>query len=1059
MHLYRSVGVRLDIALSVEKTEESCWLAVRSDILPWVHHKVNFNALTRYSSAGSIASHRGGASRTPPPTPDDHSPAPSFKVDRLKVKAYADQIKFALWNGELDADGLCIVVPRVNVTSLSEAMPGKGLVSDETKIDLGGVKATLLDVIDCYDFPAHENHGIFGLLTKWHGMITEEEHIVEAASVVILDHPVEGEGGGVEELFREKQAREEDDDDDERSKPKDGGEGYRPTLAGFISNHNNLKPPPENLPLFSRNPKSPPQVSSPRRTRLSPQKKRATIGFSHSTLSLTHDTSISNLSADLDAASSTAGDGPNDEDDAFVTWTVLVRGMRLLWTLDIRDAVVLVVGDLLHTLELMSLQRKSERAASTRSRNNSALDDSTLGSDQGRALVDFGGGLMLPAAAGIFMTGNSDDDDDDEEPESALTHLLLRRKESTASSAVSNDERRDSLGSELGYKISRPDSLEIPPAPLNPIARNASSSSVMSKRASTSLLGMDLRQSSLSNFASLASPSPSQSGTTPRHRAPTTADNANITAEKRRREELERDRVEAKIKDELAKYRVTFQVHLTNPQVQLHSNQTSGSVVIGSQGAYIEGREFLKLVRDNSSQFGDRTGPSGAIVEGEGRSMLKKSEVRYMLDRVEAYAMPTDVDLSAGLQWLELVSVRELEKRKRKQGEAEKRRRKEEEEARRKFEEEGTHDHGSSDDENDLEGQGHRRKQSGLEKLMLGDDDSSATGSHAESFQSGSDSSSFSDEEDLDEFDVYPGSHPTGQTHAASNAKLTFAPPSLLRKMWHEFTIRSRQISYSKPLAMAEEGELGDVPDEIGGTGGGLKDDFGLDGFRQQPPTIDSLLVDTPELSFALDTEQFFTTLDVVRHVLLAPPAPKREYEVVREDVERPRARSASATSPHSPTNRESRTASGSMAEGVKRRAAVRRQSTLSGRTISSSERETMAPESSGGWWSDVQNTINGIDVSTKRGRLQMKDAMQEVISELEEIKADTGQTRVIKWGAGKVSWRIKKRGGGGETSVADDDVEVVLTNLEGTHDFYDDGSLSTDFGIGNVYVKVSERF
>ena len=270
--------------------------------------------------------------------------------------------------------------------------------------------------MDCYDFPIYENHGIFGLLTKWHGRIEEEDHIVEATSVVILDHPVEGEGGGVEELFRERKAREEDYDDEE-PKPKDGGEGYRPTLVGFHHNHKNLKPPPENLPLFSRNPKSPPQVSTPRRTRASPMKKRATIGFSHSTLSLTHDTSISNLSAELDATSSSGGgDGADDEDDAFVTWTVLVRGMRLLWTIDIRDAVVLVVGDLLHTLELMSLQRKHEGGGlSTRSRNNSTIDDSTLGSDQGRTLVDFGDGLMLPAAAGIFMTGTSDDDDDDEE--------------------------------------------------------------------------------------------------------------------------------------------------------------------------------------------------------------------------------------------------------------------------------------------------------------------------------------------------------------------------------------------------------------------------------------------------------------------------------------------------------------------------------------------------------------------------------------------------------------------------------------------------------------------
>ena len=241
---------------------------------------------------------------------------------------------------------------------------------------------------------------------------------------------------------------------------------------------------------------------------------------------------------------------------------------------------------------------------------------------------------------------------------------------------------------------------------------------------------------------------------------------------------------------------------------------------------------------------------------------------------------------------------------------------------------------------------------------MLDDDDSSATGSRVDSFQSASDTS----EEDLDEFDVFPGgSHPVGQTHAASNAKLTFAPPRLLRKMWHEFTIRSRQISFSKPLTMAEDGELVDVPGEIGP--GGLEDHFGLDGLdglKQETATIDTLMVDTPELSFALDTEQFFTTLDVVRHVLLAPPGQKKEYEVVREDMERPRARSTSATSPRSPTYRESRSQSGSMTEGVKRRATVRRQSMMSGRTISSSDRDTSAtPEPSGGWWSEIQKSIN----------------------------------------------------------------------------------------------------
>ena len=111
----------------------------------------------------------------------------------------------------------------------------------------------------------------------------------------------------------------------------------------------------------------------------------------------------------------------------------------------------------------------------------------------------------------------------------------------------------------------------------------------------------------------------------------------------------------------MKRYRVGFQVHLTNPQVQLHSKQTKGSVVIAMSGAYVEGREFLKLVRDNSHYFKER----GGAIDDVNAGILKKNEIRYMLDRVEAYAMPTDIDVSAGLQWLEVISMEEKERRER----------------------------------------------------------------------------------------------------------------------------------------------------------------------------------------------------------------------------------------------------------------------------------------------------------------------------------------------------------------------------------------------------------
>jgi hypothetical protein len=36
------------------------------------------------------------------------------------------------------------------------------------------------------------------------------------------------------------------------------------------------------------------------------------------------------------------------------SWTVVVSGMKLLWTIDIRDAVVLLVGNFMRTSEILT---------------------------------------------------------------------------------------------------------------------------------------------------------------------------------------------------------------------------------------------------------------------------------------------------------------------------------------------------------------------------------------------------------------------------------------------------------------------------------------------------------------------------------------------------------------------------------------------------------------------------------------------------------------------------------------------------------------------------------
>ncbi|GMH48247.1 hypothetical protein TrLO_g884 [Triparma laevis f. longispina] len=1098
---FRSDSMNLDFDVKLNKGIGSgCWIALRGDVLPWFYHKADFGN-TRTSSVASLAE-----SKISPPTPPitnlETNPPPSLEVSRLKVKAYANEIKCGMWHGVFDADGLCIVVPVVNVLSVSEKLSDEaGLVSNETQIDLGGVKATLLDVVDCYEWeapgklPSGGGGGgeIFTLLSKWHSQITELDYIVEANSLIILDHPLSQDSdessttfSSVSELFMNWERKEVEEEE--------GVTNWRPILNNFKANHKELRPPTSYIPIFQRSAqkakpnKDPATPSSPpRKQRTSPQ-KRATIGFAPPPLA--HNASFSELSSAASARDLTEDlDADIDEDESFVTWTVLVAGMRLLWTLDIRDAVMGIVGDLLHTLELMSLQKKFDTKVS-RSRTNTMERSNSVGS-QVADLKDFGGGLMLHPSAGIFMGRNDSDlssDSDDEGPSYLNSLLRINRKDSTASSVMSMSE--EDLVEEQRLEdgilgIKRPDSLEIP-APKPPPRNVSTGAGSVSRRASSSLVGLDMRHSSTSNYLNALTPTSASTANTP-HNA---RDDAKATVEKLKRREEKRERVEAKMKEAMSKYRVTFQVHLLNPQFQLHSNQTSGSVVISSQGAYIEGRDFLKLVRDNSLQFGERAG----VVDIESSvNLLKKSEVRYVLDRVEAYAMPTNVDLNAGLQWLELVSMEEIARREKR--EAEEGRKEKEAALKRaaKIELEIADNtkiggRGGGKDEVDVFEEYGRinRKGSQLDRMfgIAGEEDTDVE-DFDEDEDDDKDTVSVEEKrggEEEDKFDdsrvpqtpvLSPKKH---ETAASSFQKMTFVPPSLLRKMWEEFTIRSHQVTYSKPLMMAIDSSGDGVSPFIGDDESVFEGDLDNANYlpqEQAPATIDSLILDVPELSFLLDSEQFFTTLDVVRHVLLAPPPQKREYEFVRHDFEaggrettvslypRPTSvRSGGSMGLESPTNRMGRAQSGSMAEGVARRAAVRRESVSLRRPSTtshvSSERDEVEGGKGGGGggrWEEIKRTIDKIDTTTKRGRAQMKELMQDVMSELEGVKMESSQVRAIKWTVSRASWRIKKKHES-MTAVADDDVEVVLTNVEGNHEFFEDGSLETVFELENAFIR-----
>lgn len=89
----------------------------------------------------------------------------------------------------------------------------------------------------------------------------------------------------------------------------------------------------------------------------------------------------------------------------------------------------------------------------------------------------------------------------------------------------------------------------------------------------------------------------------------------------------------------------TFNLHLSNPQIQFHSEKTGGSIIIGLRGAYIEARKFMNLFA--KEEFFEKD-------DFRLETLLRRTEFAYTLDRLELFSINDNVDVDVGLQWLEV---------------------------------------------------------------------------------------------------------------------------------------------------------------------------------------------------------------------------------------------------------------------------------------------------------------------------------------------------------------------------------------------------------------------
>ena len=258
-----------------------------------------------------------------------------------------------------------------------------------------------------------------------------------------------------------------------------------------------------------------------------------------------------------------ASDPHADAAKKMVPWTVLVAGMKLLWTVDIRDSVISIVKDVLFAINFMTVNlRGTPQLLDADAEHECSVEDTGDVNDETTDFVEM---EESDHSAVEIVVGETVEEahimpvifniDRDSKPKSALDYLL--RHSHNAESSIASPLRSPSVES---YRDSLRHIIE---------SFNGSTNSAVP----------------------------------------------------------------------------TFDLHLSNPQIQFHSAKTGGSVIIGIRGAYIEGKKFIHLLAKNEDYEKD---------DFRLESLFRRTEFLYTLDRMELFCVSNTVDIDAGLQWLSL---------------------------------------------------------------------------------------------------------------------------------------------------------------------------------------------------------------------------------------------------------------------------------------------------------------------------------------------------------------------------------------------------------------------
>eukprot|EP00559_Dactyliosolen_fragilissimus_P000268 CAMPEP_0184874654 /NCGR_PEP_ID=MMETSP0580-20130426/42522_1 /TAXON_ID=1118495 /ORGANISM="Dactyliosolen fragilissimus" /LENGTH=916 /DNA_ID=CAMNT_0027377707 /DNA_START=1222 /DNA_END=3972 /DNA_ORIENTATION=+ len=286
-------------------------------------------------------------------------------------------------------------------------------------------------------------------------------------------------------------------------------------------------------------------------------------------------------------------------------WTVLVSEMRLLWTLDIRDRALSIVQDLYFAINFMKVNSRGTHHLMSKNQDYSRGESDLKGQQQKKESKcteeDLRKGNEYNCEEGAIETICCSNNQN-------INNVHIVPINMDASQINSSKLKKSHLDYLLEENASDQGNIDLQRRPKSPEGFDR-----VTETALLSAVSFDSLDSNESKADDIVS-----------------------------RNHIVKNEIDTFYSE--TDSIPTFDVYLSNPQIQLHSESTGGSLILAVDCAVIEGKKFVSLLSKDKNDFSLE-------------NFLRRTAFQYALERMEIFSLDSNIEVENQLQWLETAAI------------------------------------------------------------------------------------------------------------------------------------------------------------------------------------------------------------------------------------------------------------------------------------------------------------------------------------------------------------------------------------------------------------------